>query len=157
MWGSVFTENEGNTRVTSMLIYLRNAHTLSTQNRVIFVPNMVTTQSSQNNVAPQIIDIRQNGGGLAPLVPQIRSGLNAKDGEEKKLPTLLLYDEDGLKLFEKITYLEEYYPTGQEIEVLEAYADRIADRIALEPNSMLVELGSGQVAWLSYDCLFVDL
>lgn len=100
---------------------------------------------STNNVANKIIDIRQDGGGLTPLVPQIRSGLNARDGEEKKLPTLLLYSEEGLKLFEKITYLDEYYPTGQEIEVLEAYADRIADRIALESNSMLVELGSGYV------------
>ena len=118
---------------------------------------MVATQSPKNNVAPQIIDIRQNGGGLAPLIPQIRSGLNVRDGEEKKLPTLLLYDEDGLKLFEKITYLEEYYPTGQEIEVLEAYADRIADRVALEPNSMLVELGSGYVDPPSHDHLFVDL
>ncbi|TIA55540.1 hypothetical protein D6C79_00388 [Aureobasidium pullulans] len=98
-----------------------------------------------SNTAPQIIDIRQDGGGLTPLVPQIREGLNARDGQEKKLPTLLLYSEDGLKLFEKITYLDEYYPTGQEIEVLEAYADRIADRIALESNSMLVELGSGNL------------
>ncbi|KAG9703060.1 hypothetical protein KCU60_g6811, partial [Aureobasidium melanogenum] len=93
--------------------------------------------------APKIIDIRQDGGGLTPLVPQIREGLNAREGQEKKLPTLLLYSEDGLKLFEKITYLDEYYPTGQEIQVLEAYADRIADRIALESDSMLVELGSG--------------
>jgi uncharacterized SAM-dependent methyltransferase len=95
--------------------------------------------------APTIIDIRQDGGGLTPLVPLIREGLNARDGQEKKLPTLLLYSEHGLKLFEKITYLDEYYPTAQEIEVLQAYADRIADRIALEPDSMLVELGSGYV------------
>ncbi|KAI5239406.1 hypothetical protein E4T43_06782 [Aureobasidium subglaciale] len=97
------------------------------------------------STVPKIIDIRQDGGGLTPLVPQIREGLNAREGQEKKLPTLLLYSEDGLKLFEKITYLEEYYPTGQEIQVLEACADRIADRIALESNSMLVELGSGNL------------
>ena len=97
------------------------------------------------STAPKIIDIRQDGGGLTPLVPLIREGLNAREGQEKKLPTLLLYSEDGLKLFEKITYLAEYYPTGQEIQVLEAYADRIADRIALDSDSMLVELGSGYV------------
>jgi uncharacterized SAM-dependent methyltransferase len=62
-------------------------------------------------------------------------------GKEKTLPTLLLYDVDGLKLFEKITYLDEYYLTNAEIEVLETYADNIADRI--KPNSIVVELGSG--------------
>lgn len=92
-------------------------------------------------VAPNIIDIRQED--LIPLAEQIRSGLRPKDGGEKRLPTLLLYNEKGLKLFEKITYLDEYYLTGQEIEVLEKYADRIADRVALEPESVIVELGSG--------------
>lgn len=63
------------------------------------------------------------------------------------MPTLLLYNEKGLKLFEKITYLEEYYLTRQEIEVLETCADRIADRIALKPGAIVVELGSGYGSW----------
>lgn len=95
-----------------------------------------------NSSTPYIIDIRRDGA-LTPLVDQIRSGLGPVDGGEKSLPTLLLYNEEGLKLFEKITYLEEYYPTGQEIQVLERYADRIADRIAPRSGSMIVELGSG--------------
>lgn len=103
-----------------------------------------TQASSTAPTASNIIDIRRDGG-LTPLAEQIRSGLRPKDGGEKTLPTLLLYNEDGLKLFEKITYLEEYYPTNQEIEVLERYADRIADRIALQPGSMVVELGSGNL------------
>ena len=94
------------------------------------------------NYTPHIIDIRKDGA-LTPLVDQIRSGLHPEDGKEKKLPTLLLYNEQGLKLFEKITYLDEYYPTSQEIEVLQCYADRIADRIAPSPGSIVVELGSG--------------
>lgn len=88
-----------------------------------------------------IIDIRDQT--LTPLKDLISSGLRPEDGGEKRLPTLLLYNEKGLKLFEKITYLEEYYPTGQEIEVLERYADRIAERIAVRPDTMVVELGSG--------------
>lgn len=90
----------------------------------------------------QIIDIRSDAG-LTPLTDQIHAGLRPEGGGEKRLPTLLLYNEEGLKLFEKITYLDEYYLTGQEIEVLEQYADRIADRIALQPESMVIELGSG--------------
>ena len=60
---------------------------------------------------------------------------------EKRLPTMLLYDEIGLKLFEDITYLEEYYLTNAEIEILGRYADAIADRVL--PGSQIVELGSG--------------
>ena len=89
-----------------------------------------------------IIDIRSNST-LSRLSDQIRSGLSPADNREKRLPTLLLYDEEGLKLFEKITYLEEYYLTGEEIEVLRSDADRIANRLALQPGSMIVELGSG--------------
>lgn len=94
----------------------------------------------------QIIDIR-NGADFVPLEDQIRSGLSVPHGQEKKLPTLLVYDKQGLQLFEKITYLDEYYLTNQEIQVLEKNADRIAERIALRPDSILLELGSG------YNCL----
>jgi uncharacterized SAM-dependent methyltransferase len=87
-----------------------------------------------------IIDIRTDRAGLS-LKNAIHDGLNPKDEGEKQLTTLLLYDEAGLKLFEEITYLEEYYPTNAEIEVLEKYASQIAQCIA--PNSILVELGSG--------------
>lgn len=98
--------------------------------------------TSGSSAKPHIIDIRKDGA-LTPIVDQLRDGLHPEDGAEKKLPTLLLYDEKGLKLFEKITYLEEYYLTGQEIELLERYADRIADRVSTKPGSMIIELGSG--------------
>jgi uncharacterized SAM-dependent methyltransferase len=87
-----------------------------------------------------IIDIRQNADENL-IFKSIKQGLHSADGQEKTLPTLLLYDEAGLKLFEKITYLEEYYLTGAEIEVLEKYAHQIAERI--QPGSIVVELGSG--------------
>jgi len=89
-----------------------------------------------------IIDIR-DGTALTPLVDLIRAGLRPEHGGEKSLPTMLLYDAEGLKLFEKITYLDEYYLTGQEIQIFEQYADRIAERIALDDNAIVVELGSG--------------
>jgi L-histidine Nalpha-methyltransferase / hercynylcysteine S-oxide synthase len=49
--------------------------------------------------------------------------------------------EPGLKLFEEITYLDEYYLTNAEIEALERHATEIAKR--LPEGSRLVELGSG--------------
>lgn len=90
--------------------------------------------------ATEILDIRV-GETEFDILQDIKKGLRAADGGEKKLPTLLLYDEAGLRLFEKITYLEEYYLTNAEIEVLETYADRIAHHI--QPGSIVVELGSG--------------
>ncbi|KAH7089271.1 hypothetical protein FB567DRAFT_591382 [Paraphoma chrysanthemicola] len=90
----------------------------------------------------EIIDIRVDTAHSGVLA-DISSGLRPKAGCEKKLPTLLLYDEAGLRLFEDITYLDEYYLTNAEIEVLENYADEIAQRI--QPGSVLVELGSGNL------------
>jgi uncharacterized SAM-dependent methyltransferase len=96
--------------------------------------------SSKQNAANTIIDIRREIDERS-ILGDIKRGLRPEKGQEKTLPTLLLYDEAGLKLFEKITYLEEYYLTNAEIEVLETYADHIAERI--QPNSIIVELGSG--------------
>jgi len=88
----------------------------------------------------EIIDIRV-GETDFDILQDIKSGLRPEIGEEKTLPTLLLYDEAGLRLFEEITYLDEYYLTNAEIEVLEAYASRVAEKI--QPGSVVVELGSG--------------
>ena len=87
-----------------------------------------------------IIDIRRETTGES-LRDEILSGIRAENGVEKRLPTMLLYDEAGLRLFERITYLEEYYPTNAEIEVLTTYANQIAQTVP--DGSMVVELGSG--------------
>ncbi|PNS18429.1 Ergothioneine biosynthesis protein 1 [Sphaceloma murrayae] len=95
-------------------------------------------------LSAQILDIR-NGADFVPLVDQIRAGLKVHNGHEKSLPTLLLYDKAGLQLFERITYLDEYYLTNQEIQILERCADQIARRVALRPDSIFLELGSGNL------------
>ena len=87
-----------------------------------------------------IIDIRQKKLESS-LVDEIGSCLRQKEDFERTLPTLLLYDEIGLKLFEEITYLDEYYPTNAEIEVLTLHASSIAKEI--QAGSLIVELGSG--------------
>lgn len=87
-----------------------------------------------------IIDIRQRGLDLS-LVDEIRQKLNPGKGQERRMPTRLLYDEEGLQLFEDITYLEEYYITNAEIETLTTHAEAIARSI--EPGSQVIELGSG--------------
>ncbi len=95
-------------------------------------------RNGHNDVS--ILNICQGGVGLS-LVEDIHKELNAGAGQEKRLPTLLLYDEQGLKLFEDITYLDEYYLTNAEIDVLTNHADEIARHICA--GSLVVELGSG--------------
>ena len=38
---------------------------------------------------------------------------------QKKIDSKHLYDETGSKLFEKITNLDDYYPTRSELEILD--------------------------------------
>jgi len=119
-----------------MLLYmsLKRISPITSSGSLSHYPTMV------NRGDTTIIDIR-SGPTKFDILQDIRAGLRPQDGGEKTLPTLMLYDEAGLRLFEKITYLVEYYLTNAEIEVLETYADRIAENI--RPGSIIVELGSG--------------
>ncbi len=58
----------------------------------------------------------------------------------KTLPPKWFYDERGSELFDKITLLDEYYPTRAEREILAANAAAIASATGA---TTLVELGSG--------------
>ena len=88
----------------------------------------------------RIIDIRR-GAIEHSVLEDMMSRLQPGEGKAKQMPTLLLYDELGLKLFEDITYLDEYYLTNAEIDILQRHAADIASR--LQPDSMIIELGSG--------------
>ncbi|KAL8687622.1 MAG: hypothetical protein Q9218_006259 [Villophora microphyllina] len=90
--------------------------------------------------AVMIEDIRTNEVGLT-ILEQLRNQILSEHAGEKTMPTLLLYDEQGLKLFEEISYLDEYYLTNAEIEVLQAYATSIAELIP--DGCVILELGSG--------------
>lgn len=98
------------------------------------------TTTAHRAAGLSIIDIRSDRAGIE-LKHEIIAGLKAPAGKGKTLPTLLLYDDRGLKLFEDITYLDEYYLTGEEIKVLEKNAQKIAECIPNE--ALVVELGSG--------------
>ncbi|KAL5332431.1 C-type lectin protein [Aspergillus crustosus] len=89
-----------------------------------------------------IVDIREDDFHYS-LVHEIQKGLNPPHGSPRSLPTMLLYDSEGLKLFEKITYLKEYYLTNAEIEILETHSRRLVEKIP--SNAQLLELGSGNL------------
>ncbi|KAG8410100.1 Ergothioneine biosynthesis protein 1 [Metarhizium acridum] len=89
-----------------------------------------------------IIDIRSNRVDFN-LKDEVARMVIPKDGRARKLPTLLLYDERGLQLFEDITYLDEYYLTNYEIELLKKHSVEIAAKIP--DGAMVIELGSGNL------------
>ena len=75
----------------------------------------------------------------APLVEDdVLSGLTA---HPKKLPTRLLYDAHGAELFDRITQLDEYYPTRCELRLLDAHLATIAADIGVAAR--VIEPGSG--------------
>jgi len=107
---------------------------------VIVDDSQPTMAPSSPNYEARIIDIRR-GKVENTILDDMREQLRPQDGKEKRMPTLLLYDEVGLQLFEDITYLEEYYLTNAEINALESYGNQIAQQI--QSGSLVVELGSG--------------
>jgi uncharacterized SAM-dependent methyltransferase len=106
----------------------------------------------------EILDIRRAAVEIN-LKESILSQIRPENGP-RTMPTLLLYDERGLQLFEEvsssksrhrhpnganpevqITYLDEYYLTNDEIALLKARSAEIAEHIS--SGSMVIELGSG--------------
>lgn len=81
--------------------------------------------------------------------------LRPGEGGEKRIPTMLLYDAKGFQLFEDVTYLEEYYLTNAEIEVLENYSGEIAELVPA--GSLLLGLGSGYVRLLALVFLYKEI
>ncbi|CAJ2513787.1 Uu.00g019060.m01.CDS01 [Anthostomella pinea] len=98
-------------------------------------------KAAEGQHKPDIIDIRQ-AAVETNVKEEIYSLFRPQDGP-RKLPTLLLYDEKGLQLFEEITYLEEYYLTNYEIQVLRRSAAAIIRGIP--SGCMFIELGSGNL------------
>jgi L-histidine Nalpha-methyltransferase / hercynylcysteine S-oxide synthase len=102
---------------------------------------------------PDIVDIRiQSKPALDSehdLRRQITKGLLQPSGH-KSLPTLLLYDEVGLRLYDDITTeAPEYYLFAAEEEILQKYADDIAQAMHWRDNGqvntgeIVLELGAG--------------
>jgi dimethylhistidine N-methyltransferase len=79
----------------------------------------------------------------APRSPQaphddVLAGLLAP---RKQLPCRLLYDAPGAALFEQICTLDDYYPTRNELALLEQHLPAIA--AAVGPGARVLEPGSG--------------
>jgi L-histidine Nalpha-methyltransferase len=87
------------------------------------------------------IDVHLDADAAAAMARDVREGLSASP---KELSPKYFYDERGSLLFERITELDEYYPTRAERAILAARSTEI-HAVAGAPGT-LVELGSGSAS-----------
>ena len=75
----------------------------------------------------EIIDLHSRSSDSLDIPQQIRDGLS-RPPNHKRIPTMLLYDERGLKLYDDITTeAPQYYLFTAEEEILKNKADDIDD------------------------------
>ena len=67
---------------------------------------------------------------------------------QKQLAPKYFYDPAGSELFDRITRLEEYYPTRTELAIMLANSAAMSGRIG--PNSLLIEFGGGSLVKVRY-------
>jgi L-histidine N-alpha-methyltransferase len=87
------------------------------------------------------IDVHLDADSAEAMARDVREGLSASP---KELSPKYFYDERGSLLFERITELDEYYPTRAERAILAARSAEI-HAVAGTPGT-LVELGSGSAS-----------
>lgn len=75
-----------------------------------------------------------------PFLADVLSGLSRP---QKRLPSKYFYDAVGSRLFDRITELDEYYPTRTELAIMRAHAGAMAARCGL--RCLLIELGAGSL------------
>jgi len=84
------------------------------------------------------ISLHDLSAGKTASLEEVLRGLRSP---QKELPCKLFYDEVGSQLFERITTLDEYYPTRAEVRIMRAAAAEMAVRMG--PECLLIEYGSG--------------
>ena len=77
---------------------------------------------------------------LDPFRADVFAGLSRP---QKRLPAKYFYDAAGSQLFDRITELEEYYPTRTELGIMRKHAAAMAG--CCGPRCLLVELGAGSL------------
>ncbi|KAG1842992.1 C-type lectin protein [Suillus subalutaceus] len=115
--------------------------------------------------APEIVDVRPydkssststtSTDAASDIQSQIIRGLMASTNE-KTLPTMILYDEHGLRLYDNITTkAPEYYLFGAEEQILQDHAGQIVDVMhqhtgGVVSGEVVLELGAGSLRKTSH-------
>lgn len=82
-----------------------------------------------------LLDLHPSTGNF---LEEVQAGL---DAERRSLPCKYFYDAKGSQLFDRITALEDYYPTRTEVSILESNMDDIVESLQRDP--LIIEFGSG--------------
>lgn len=105
--------------------------------------------AQENPSNPKIVDVRLDSGttSAASLRSAILSGLNQPSGK-RTLPTLLLYDERGLRIYDAITTdADEYYLFPTEEAILREKGAEIVrvmhGKRGVVDGEVVLELGAG--------------
>jgi len=98
-----------------------------------------------------IIDVHAHGveDNTRAIREQLLTGLRQPQGH-KHVPTMLLYDEQGLRLWDDLTvHFPEYYLFAAEEEILKKYVDEIVRVMhgstggGAVNGEVVIELGAG--------------
>ena len=102
------------------------------------------TISHENRIRTEPMDTYSPAVELSPpskaFLDDVFRGL---ERPQKELPCKYFYDEAGLRLFDAICGLDEYYPTRTETALLEAHRAEMAELIG--PGVFLIEFGCGSL------------
>ncbi|KAG6860389.1 hypothetical protein C0995_011774 [Termitomyces sp. Mi166 len=105
-------------------------------------------------MSAQIVQLHSKNANV-DISAQIVDGLSRPAGQ-KELPTMLLYDERGLRLYDDITTkAPEYYLFGAEEEILKSKADEIVQTMhhgqaPVSTDEVVLELGAGALRKTSH-------
>ncbi|GAA6059119.1 hypothetical protein JCM10212_003866 [Sporobolomyces blumeae] len=124
-------------------------HVLSLRNGS--TPRAASPPASPTESTTSSDDAHSDSFPVDPLREQIVAGLKgtesstvpgATEGDQafafkRSIPTMVLYSERGLEIYEQITKTKAYYPFEAEKEILESYGDEIACRMFGLPTSLL--------------------
>ncbi|KAF9889671.1 hypothetical protein FE257_007179 [Aspergillus nanangensis] len=105
----------------------------------ISIPIKLGDTTTVASSIPKVHDIRRSTE-LLDLKSCLVSGLTSTP---KTMPSLLLWDEQGLKIFDAWTQSPHYYPKERELEIITSNRHAIAR--ALPEEFVLIELGCGSL------------
>jgi uncharacterized SAM-dependent methyltransferase len=95
-------------------------------------------------MSAHIIDVRLNNkasNGEVNIRDEVVKGLSRPAGQ-KILPQILLYDEEGLRIFDEITTgVDDYYIFPGEETLLKRHAQDIVQ--GMQDEGVVLELGAG--------------
>ncbi|BGP66237.1 hypothetical protein NBRC10512_005478 [Rhodotorula toruloides] len=98
-------------------------------------PSSASSDSSTDPLIAQVI------AGLRGTSEHVVPGQTSEDRKfayKRSIPTMTLYSQRGLEIYEDITNTKAYYPFAAEKEILERFGDEIACRMFGLPSSVLL-------------------